>query len=63
MLQLAHHNLEINWRIGEIKMIRCPEEYSKQQRPKQRKSGQKKQKEKRSEKEVKREEAKDNRSK
>ena len=27
---LAHHNPEINWRTGEIKMTRCPEECGKQ---------------------------------
>ena len=33
MLWLVHHNSEIDWRTGEIKMIRCPEEYEKQWRP------------------------------
>ena len=33
MLWLVHHNSEIDWRTGEIKMIRCPEEYGKQWRP------------------------------
>jgi len=27
---LAHHNPEIDWRTGEVKMTRCPEECSKQ---------------------------------
>ena len=36
---LACHNPEINWRIGEIKMTRCPEECGKQWRPVQGKSG------------------------
>ena len=27
---LACHNLEIEWRTGEVKMTRCPEEYGKQ---------------------------------
>jgi len=27
---LAHHNPEINWKIGEVKMMRCPEECGKQ---------------------------------
>ena len=42
---LAHHNPEINWRIGEVKMMRCPEECGKQWRPVQGKSGWEKQKE------------------
>ena len=42
---LAHHNLEIDWRIEEVKMIRCPEECGKQWRPVQEKSGWEKQKE------------------
>ena len=37
ILWLACHNPEINWRIGETKMTRCPEECGKQQRLKQRK--------------------------
>ena len=40
------HNPEIDWRIGKIKMTRCPEEYGKQWRPEQRKSGWQKQKQK-----------------
>ena len=36
---LACHNPEINWRIEEVKMTRCPEEYEKQWRPVQEKSG------------------------
>ena len=43
---LACHNPEIDWRIGEVKMTRCPEECSKQWRPVQEKSEQEKQKEK-----------------
>jgi len=27
---LARHNPEIDWKIGEVKMMRCPEEYGKQ---------------------------------
>ena len=27
---LAYYNLEINWKIGEVKVTRCPEEYGKQ---------------------------------
>ena len=30
MLWLAYHNPEIDWRIGEVKMMRCPEECGKQ---------------------------------
>ena len=29
MLWLAHHNPEINWKTGEVKMMRCPEECGK----------------------------------
>ena len=36
---LACHNPEINWRIEEVKMTRCPEEYEKQWSPVQEKSG------------------------
>ena len=36
---LAHHNPEIDWRIGEVKITRCPEEYGKQWRPVQGKLG------------------------
>jgi len=43
---LACYNPEIDWRIGEVKMTRCPEECSKQWRPVQGKSGWEKQKEK-----------------
>jgi len=35
---LACHNPEIDWRIGEVKMTRCPEECGKQWRPVQGKS-------------------------
>jgi len=44
---LARHNPEIDWRTGEVKMTRCPEECGKQWRPVQGKSGWEKQKEKR----------------
>jgi len=46
MLWLARHNPEIDWRIGEVKMMRCPKECGKQWRPKQGKPGWQKQKEK-----------------
>jgi len=42
---LAHHNPEVNWRTGEVKITRCPPECGKQWRPKQGKSGWQKQKE------------------
>jgi len=42
---LACHNSEIDWRTGEVKMTRCPEECGKQWRPVQGKLGWKKQKE------------------
>jgi len=45
MLWLAHHNPEIDWRTGEVKMMRCPKECGKQWRPKQGKSEWQKQKE------------------
>jgi len=36
---LAYHNPEIDWKMGEVKMMRCLEECGKQWRPKQRKLG------------------------
>ena len=42
---LACHNPEIDWRTGEVKMTRCPEDCGKQWRPVQGKSGWEKQKE------------------
>ena len=33
MLWLVRHNREIDWRTGEVKMMRCPEECGKQWRP------------------------------
>jgi len=42
---LARHNPEIDWRTGEVKMMRCPKKCEKQWRPVQRKSGWEKQKE------------------
>jgi len=41
----AHHNPEIGWRTGEVKMTRCPEECGKQWRPVQGKWGWEKQEE------------------
>jgi len=42
---LARHNPEIDWKMGEVKMTRCPEECGKQWRLKQEKLGWQKQKE------------------
>jgi len=42
---LARYNPEIDWRTGEVKMTRCPDECGKQWRPVQGKSGWEKQKE------------------
>ena len=42
---LACYNPEIDWRTGEVKMMRCPEECGKQWRPVQGKLGWEKQKE------------------
>ena len=52
MLWLAHHNPEIEWKSGEVKMMRCPEECEKQWRPKQGKAGWQKQKEEETREEV-----------
>ena len=38
ILQFTCHNPEIDWRIGEVKMMRCLKECGKWQRPKQEKS-------------------------
>jgi len=45
MLWLAHHNPEIDWKTGKVKITRCPEECGKQWRPVQGKLGWEKQKE------------------
>ena len=39
MLWLACHNPEIDWKMGEVKITRCPNECGKQWRPTQGKSG------------------------
>ena len=39
MLWLARYNSEIDWKTGEVKMTRCPEECGKQWRLEQGKSG------------------------
>ena len=38
MLWFVHHNSEINWRIGEVKITRYTEKYRKQWRLKQEKT-------------------------
>ena len=64
MLWLACHNPEIDWRTGEVKMMRCPEECGKQWRPVQGKSGWEKQKEEEAKEEAERKrEEKDKRKK
>jgi len=60
---LAHHNPEIDWRTGEVKMTRCPEECGKQWRPVQGKSGWEKQKEEEAKEEVGRKREEKNRKK
>ena len=54
MPQLACYNPKINWRTREVKMIRCPEEYERQQRSKQGKVGWQKYKKEEKKKEVER---------
>ena len=49
---LACHNPKIDWKTGEVKMTRCPEECGKQWRPMQGKSGWEKQKEEEAKKEA-----------
>ena len=49
---LECHNPEIDWKTGEVKMTRCPEECGKQWRPVQGKSGWEKQKEEEAKEEV-----------
>ena len=49
---LARHNPEIDWRIGEVKMMRCPEKCGKQWRPMQGKLGWEKQKKEEAKEEV-----------
>ena len=64
ILWLVCHNPEIDWRTGEVKMMRCPEECGKQWRPVQGKLEWKKQKEEEAKKEVgKKREEKDKRRK
>ena len=52
MLWLACHNLEIDWRTGEVKITRYLEKYDNQWRPKQEKSEWQKQKEEEKKEEV-----------
>jgi len=35
MLWLAHHNPEIDWRMEEVKMMRCPEKAEKKREEKE----------------------------
>ena len=49
---LECHNPEIDWKMGEVKMTRCPEECGRQWRPVQGKSGWEKQKEEEEKKEA-----------
>ena len=49
---LERHNPEIDWKIGEVKMTRCPEECGRQWRPVQGKLGWEKQKEEEAKEEV-----------
>jgi len=64
MLLLARHNPKIDWRTGEVKMTRCPEECGKQWRPVQEKSEWEKQKEEETKEEAgKKREEKDKRKK
>jgi len=61
---LACHNPEIDWKTGEVKMTRCPEECGKLWRPVQGKSGWEKQKEEEAKEEAERKrEEKDKRKK
>jgi len=52
ILWLVRHNSEIDWRTGEVKMMRCPEKCSKQWKLMQGKSGWEKQKEEKKREEV-----------
>jgi len=60
---LAHHNPKIDWRTGELKIMRCLEECGSQWRLKQRKSGWQKQKEEEEREEAGKKERKDRRKK
>jgi len=51
MLWLVYHNPEIDWKIREIKMMRCPDKCEKQWKTKQMKLGWQKQKQKKKKKE------------
>ena len=55
---LARHNPEINWKTGEVKMTRCPEECGKQWRPVKESRGGRSRKKKRQEKKQERNEKK-----
>ena len=63
MLWLAHYKPEIDWRTGEVRMTRCPEECGKQWRPMQGKSGWERQREKEAKEEAGRKREEKNRGK
>ena len=63
MLWLAHHNPEIDWRMGKVRMTRCPEECGKQWRPMQGKLGWERQREEEAKKEAERKQEEKNREK
>ena len=63
ILWLACHNPEIDWRTGEVKITRYPEEYGKQWRLVQGKSGWEKQKEEEAKEEARRKKEEKNKKK
>ena len=60
---LVRYNPEIDWRTGEVRMTRCPEECRKQWRPMQGKLGWERQREKEAKEEAGRKQEKKNRGK
>ena len=46
MSWLTHHNSEINWKTGKVKIMRCPDKCEKQWKTKQTKPGQQKEEKK-----------------
>jgi len=63
ILWLACHNPEIDWRTGEVKITRCPEECGKQWRLVQGKLGWEKQKEEEAKKKARRKREEKNKKK